>query len=68
MLLSAIRWKHVPPIKFHSIWNVTEIGMSLKLECHSIWNVTQIEMSLKLECHSIGMPLKFECHSNLKAK
>ena len=43
-------------------WNVTQIGMSLKLECHLIG------MSLKFECQSnlnvnqIGMSLKFEFH------
>ena len=25
----------------YSIWNVTQNGMSLKMECHSKWNVTQ---------------------------
>ena len=27
---------------WHIIWNVTQIGMTLKFECHSNWNVTQI--------------------------
>ena len=34
------------------IGNVTEIGISLKLECYSNWNVSQIKMSLKLEYRS----------------
>ena len=47
---------------------VTQNGMSLKMECHSEWNVTQNEMSLKMECHSKwigtqnGMSIKMECH------
>ena len=47
----------------HSQYNVTQNGMSKKLECHpngmsfkiechSKWNVTQNIMSLKMECHS----------------
>ena len=52
----------------HSKWNVTQNGMSLKMECHSKWNVTQNGVSLKTECHSKlnvtqnGMLLKMEYH------
>ena len=33
----------------HLKWNVTQIGMSLKLKNHLNWNVTQTGMSIKLE-------------------
>ena len=50
-------------IEFNSKWDVTQNGMSLKMECHSKvlslkmefhskWNVTKNGMSLKMECHS----------------
>ena len=50
--------------------NVTQIGMSLKLECLLNWNVPEIGRSLKWECHSnwninkFVITLKLECHSN----
>ena len=50
---------------YHSKWNVTQIGMSLKLEsnskleCHSIWNITQ-----SWNLTQAGMSLKMECNSN----
>ena len=31
-------------------WNVTQNGMTLKMECHSKWNVTKNGISLKIEC------------------
>ena len=43
----------------HLKWNITQNGMSLKMECHfemdchSEWNITQDELSLKMDCHSI---------------
>ena len=33
-------------------WNVTENGISLKMECHSKLNVIQNQMSRKLECQT----------------
>ena len=39
--------------------DVTQNGMSLKMEYHSKWNVTYTEMSLKMECQN-GMLLKIE--------
>ena len=36
----------------HSKYNVTQIGMSLKIEFYSKWNVNQSGMWLKMECHS----------------
>jgi hypothetical protein len=36
----------------HSKLNVTQIGMSLKMECHSKRIVTQNGMPFKMECHS----------------
>ena len=53
----------------HSKYNVTQIGMSLKMQSHKKWNVTQNRMSLKIEFYSkwnvnqSGMWLKMECHS-----
>ena len=50
--------------------DVTQIGMSLKLDYHSNWSITQSGMSLKLEFYSnwnfsqIGTSLKLERHSN----
>ena len=31
--------------------DVTQNGMSLKMECHSKWNATQNGMPIKMECH-----------------
>ena len=50
-------------IEFHLKINVTQNGMSFKIECHSKqngknWNVTQIGMFLKLQWH-----WNLECHS-----
>ena len=36
----------------HLKWNVTQNGMSLKIEYHSKWNVTKKDISLIMECHS----------------
>ena len=49
----------------HSKWNVTQNGVSLKMECNSKLNVTQYGMSLKMECHLKWNALKMECHSKL---
>ena len=52
----------------HRNWNVTQNGMSLKMEGHSKWKVTQYRMSLKMECHlkfnatKNWISLKMECH------
>ena len=62
----------------HSQWNVTQNGMSLKIEClkmecHSNgmslemefplkWNVTKNGMSLKWNVTQNEMLLKMECH------
>ena len=59
----------------HSKWNLSQHGMSLKLECHSNWNVIQIWCQsnwnvTQIKCHSninvtqFGKSLKLECHSN----
>ena len=51
-------------------FNVTQNGMSLKMEFHLKQNVTQNVMSLKIKFHSMdlivnenGISLKKECHS-----
>ena len=52
-------------------WNVTQNGLSLKMECHSKWIVIQTGKSLKMKCHSkwnvpqTGISLKMECNSKL---
>ena len=44
-------------MEYHSKWNATQNGMSLKMECHSKGNVTN------MECHSKEVSLKMECQS-----
>ena len=44
--------KNATQIEMSLQLNVTQFGISLKLECHLNWIVTQIGMSLNLECHS----------------
>ena len=39
-------------MKCHSKWNVTQNGLSLKMEYHSKLNVIQNVISLKMECPS----------------
>ena len=50
-------------MKCHSKLNVTQNGMSLKMENHSKWNVTQNDMSLNWNVTQNGISLKMECHS-----
>ena len=56
-------------------WNVTQNGMSLKMQCPSKWNIIQNEISLKMYSNSNGMSqkknvtqngisIKMECHAN----
>ena len=49
-------------MEWHSKWNVTENGMSLKMEFHSKWNFTLNGISIKMECHSKWNVTQTECH------
>ena len=62
-------WKLRVLFYLRSHANVTQNGMSLKMEFHSKWKSTQNIMSLKMEYHlecnltQKGQSLKIECHS-----
>ena len=44
----------------HLNWNLTQIGMSLKMGCHSELNVTQNGVSLNFECQSNWRPIDWK--------
>ena len=53
----------------HSNGNITQNGMTIKMECpfemdcHSKWNAAQNEISLKWIVTQYGMSHKMQCHS-----
>ena len=48
-----------------STWNVSQHGMSIKMERQSKWNVIKIECYLQWNVNQNRMSIKRECHKKL---